>query len=405
MLPFLIFLVLDFGGNALIYGLMGATYSVFQLIGAPILGKWSDQYGRRKILLLSQAGTLLSWLIFLTALYLPIETLLKVESGALGTFSLTIPLIVLFIARSLDGITGGNISVAQAYLSDITDDENKNENFGKMAISANLGFIIGPAFAGLIGATAMGEALPVLAAIIISIIAMLLIVFKLPESKPCLVEENISKGSVQKIFGQEHKDCYNIEGTNKISFSEIRSIKNIPFVLLIYFLIFLGFNLFYITFPVYAVKTMNWELTDTGAYFAVLGFLMAFFQGPVLKKASYKWSEIKLIVTGSFILSLSFLLYSSTNTVIIYLAALFLAAGNGLMWPSVLSILSKTAGDKYQGTVQGIAGSIGSIASILGLVLGGLFYNEFGAGIFVFSAVIIFSVFIMSLRLIKIKVG
>ena len=70
VLPFLIFLVTRFGGNALIYGIMGATYSAFQLIGAPILGKWSDLQGRRKILLLSQVGTLISWFIFLLAMFL-----------------------------------------------------------------------------------------------------------------------------------------------------------------------------------------------------------------------------------------------------------------------------------------------------------------------------------------------
>ena len=71
VLPFLVTLVLKFGGNAVVYGVMGATYSAFQLVGAPILGRWSDVYGRRRILLLSQAGTLASWVVFLAALYLP----------------------------------------------------------------------------------------------------------------------------------------------------------------------------------------------------------------------------------------------------------------------------------------------------------------------------------------------
>ena len=163
VLPFLIFLVTRFGGNAVIYGIMGATYSAFQLIGAPVLGRWSDKYGRRKILILSQIGTLLSWLIFLLAMFLPVYNVTEVESRVLGAFTLTLPLIVLFIARALDGITGGNVSVANAYLADITDENHRSENFGKMAVSANLGFIFGPALAGLLGATAWGETVPVLA--------------------------------------------------------------------------------------------------------------------------------------------------------------------------------------------------------------------------------------------------
>ena len=103
VLPFLVFLVTKWGGNALIYGLMGATYSVFQLIGAPILGRWSDRFGRRKILLVSQLGTLISWMIFLAAFFLPVTTIGDIDSGFLGQFTLTIPLIVLFIARAADG--------------------------------------------------------------------------------------------------------------------------------------------------------------------------------------------------------------------------------------------------------------------------------------------------------------
>ena len=114
------FLVTKWGGNALVYGLIGATYSAFQLIGAPILGRWSDQYGRRKILLLSQLGTLVSWLVFLTAFFVPLRTILEIDSRTLGQFTLTLPLLILFVARAADGITGGNVSVANAYLADIT---------------------------------------------------------------------------------------------------------------------------------------------------------------------------------------------------------------------------------------------------------------------------------------------
>ena len=127
VLPFLVFLVTRWGGNALIYGLMGATYSFFQLIGAPILGRWSDRFGRRKILLLSQLGTLISWLIFLTAFFLPVITISEVNFRSLGQFTITLPLIILFVARAADGITGGNVSVANAYMADITDDEHRSK--------------------------------------------------------------------------------------------------------------------------------------------------------------------------------------------------------------------------------------------------------------------------------------
>ena len=117
MLPFLVYLVTRWGGNGFVYGLVGATYSVFQLVGAPILGRWSDRWGRRKILLLSQLGTLVSWAIFVVAFCLPERPLFVVDSSLVGRFSLTLPIVVMFVARACDGLTGGNVSVANAYLA------------------------------------------------------------------------------------------------------------------------------------------------------------------------------------------------------------------------------------------------------------------------------------------------
>src|SRR6188472_2544829 len=187
VLPFLVFLVMKFGGNAVVYSLLAATYPAFQLIGAPILGRWSDIYGRKKVLLLSNGGTLIGWIFFLFALFLPVENLFRISSLFIGTFVITLPLIMLFLARSIDGITGGNISVANAYLADVSTDVNRSKNFGKMVISSNLGFIVGPALAGILGATIYQEILPVLAALFLSLVTLIVIVFSLKETKSQLV--------------------------------------------------------------------------------------------------------------------------------------------------------------------------------------------------------------------------
>lgn len=384
---------------------MGATYSAFQLVGAPILGKWSDVLGRRKILLLSQLGTLASWLIFLTALYLPSGELINIDSRLMGTFTLTIPLVILFFARALDGITGGNVSVANAYLADVTEEDKRNENFGKMAVSANLGFIIGPALAGLLGATSWGETLPVLAALLISVVASLIIIFLLKDSKPQAIEKDPEAVNVRKVLGQEQKECYKIKCKEKLSFIEIFKLKNIGYLLTIYFLVFLGFNFFYIAFPVHAVKALKWQLSDIGIFFAFVGFMMAVIQGPVLKKASQKYSDALLVSIGSFVLAISFLFYISGTVWMLYTGAALLALGNGLMWSSVLSILSKASDKKFQGTIQGFTSSSGSMASIIGLIVGGILYEQFGGKIFILSALIIFTVFVMSIKLLKIRFG
>ena len=114
VLPFLVFLVTDFGGNAIVYGMLAATYPALQLIGAPILGRWSDIHGRKKILLLSHGGTLAGWVIFLIALILPIQNLFSINSTIIGMITITLPVVVLFFARAVDGLTGGNVSVADA---------------------------------------------------------------------------------------------------------------------------------------------------------------------------------------------------------------------------------------------------------------------------------------------------
>ena len=209
VLPFLVFLITDLGGNAIVYGILSATYPTFQLIGAPLLGRWSDIYGRKKILLLSHGGTLAGWMIFFIALFLPVNNLFNIDAAIIGTFVITLPLAALFLARAIDGLTGGNVSVASAYVADISSDENRSKNFGKMAISSNLGFIVGPALAGILGATVYGEALPVLAALILSLVVLVVIVLTLKETKRSVLMEIPEKKDVGRVFSFESKECYN----------------------------------------------------------------------------------------------------------------------------------------------------------------------------------------------------
>jgi len=204
VLPFLVFLVMKFGGNAIVYGLLAATYPAFQLIGAPVLGRWSDIFGRKKVLLLSNVGTSVGWILFLFALFLPFEKSFSIDIAFLGTFVIILPLLILFLARAIDGITGGNISIANAYLADLSSDRTRSKNFGKMAISSNLGFILGPALAGILGGTIYGAILPVLAALILSLVTLIVIGFLLTESKPSSEEILVpEEGTIRKVFSQE----------------------------------------------------------------------------------------------------------------------------------------------------------------------------------------------------------
>ena len=135
----------------------------------------------------------------------------------------------------------------------------------------------------------------------------------------------------------------------------------------------------------------------------VLSGIMVLVQGPVLRKALKRFSEEKLVIIGSIILGTNFILFVSNNIIMVYGAVVLFAVGNGLMWPSFMSILSKRAGTALQGAVQGVAGSFGGLASIIGLTLGGLLYDLVGGATFLVSAGVIFAVFIMSFRLQKMK--
>jgi len=394
ILPFLIILVIRFGGDELMYGIMGATYSFFQLIGAPILGNWSDRYGRKKILLLSQAGTFLAWVLFIIALLIPDTELFSLNT-AQGNFLLTMPLLILFLARALDGITGGNVSVANAYLADVTAEDDRKQNFGKMSAAASLGFIIGPALAGVLGATVYGELLPVTAAMLISLAAIFVIAFIMPESKPCVLSKPVDQKRINKVFGQEQKDCYKLKGAEEFSFKNVLRLKNIPYMLLLYFLIFLAFNFFYVAFPIHAIQSLKWSLLKLGLFFSVMGLILVLVEGPVLSKISGKYSDGVLAIAGSILLACSFFLFTNENEIIIFAGVILFSGGNGIMWPSFLSHLSKVAGQKYQGAVQGFASSAGSLASIIGLIAGGFIYGLLAVKTFLIPGFLFLFIFVL----------
>ncbi|WP_298315670.1 MFS transporter [uncultured Aquimarina sp.] len=410
VIPILIFIVTDLGGNGFIYGILGAMYPFFQFIGAPILGRLSDRIGRKKVLVISQAGTFVAWTLFLIALILPETELWSSDSEFTGSYMMTLPLILLFLARIFDGFTGGNVSVANAYLSDISTDEDRDKNFGMMGASTSLGFVLGPAVAGILASTFLGEILPIILAAIISLIAILVIFIRLPESNPCMVDTgDLNFKSFRRFFQVEHKDCFSgnsienevVKSDN--SFKGVLGQKGIPLLFSIYFLTFLAFSLFYAGLPIYASTMLEWTAVDLGVFLAYSSFIMILVQGPLLSFLSGKVPNIRLVAIGTVLLSLSFFLLSNPSIIILYLANTLLSLGNGLMWPSFLSLLSKTGNSTMQGTIQGYGNSMGSLASIFGLVLGGIMFESInvtifiiGSGIFLLILILLFINYILT---------
>ena len=172
-----------------------------------------------------------------------------------------------------------------------------------MAISSNLGFILGPALAGILGGTIYGAILPVLAALILSLATLIVIGFLLRESKPSSEEILVpEEGTIRKVFSQECREPYPTANTIKPRLRDVFKLKHISFLLILYFLIFLGFNIYYASFPTHGAKDLKWSVTQLGIFYAVLSGIMVLIQGPVLRKALKKFSEEKLVIIGSMIL-------------------------------------------------------------------------------------------------------
>ena len=139
LIPVFPSLVEEYGGNAVTYGMLISIYSLAQLIATPIMGTLSDKYGRRPMLLISQLGTLIGWIIFSLAFFAP----------KIGFLLLSVPMWLMLVSRMIDGLTGGNVSIATAYLSDLTTEEERLKAFSVIGIISSLGLVLGPVLGGV----------------------------------------------------------------------------------------------------------------------------------------------------------------------------------------------------------------------------------------------------------------
>ena len=389
-IPFLVFIVDDLGGATWTYGLLGATYSAFQLVGAPALGRWSDRTGRRPVLIASQAGTLAAWLLFLVALSLPVEGIVNI-AGAMLTF----PLLLVFAARALDGATGGNISVANAYVADLTRNtpQLRQVAFGRMGMAASVGFVIGPAAAGLLGGTSWGPRLPIGIAAAMAAITTVTIIVWLREPGGRCPEGPEAPSALEAGLSQQANPCDRAPAPSIMRATLRRG--PVAAILFATFIVFLGFNFFYAGFPVHAMQTYGWNTGQLGIYFAVLSGMMILAQGPLLTFVSKYLGRRMVFGAGMGCLMLSLLSLVLPAGHVTYAGAALFALGNGLSWPTFQARVAEVAGDA-QGTVQGAATSASSLASIAGLIGGGVLYPAMQSGLFYVAAALFAVVLVLT---------
>ena len=355
---------------------LASAFFAAQAIAAPILGQLSDRFGRRPLLIISQAGTVVSFLLFIFAAQLGELIDSAFSIGMSGG------LVMLFVARTLDGITGGNITIAQAYISDVTTDEERTSALGLLQAAFGAGFIFGPALGGqfrLLGVTA-----PFIAAAVITTITLLLTFFMLSESLP-----PEARGT------QEERDH------DRVPARELLRMPGFGLLLTVAFLASLAFSSIPPTFSLYAEAVLYPTLDEArvvgnvGLMMGFLGIVTVLVQAFVLRPMVKRFGERTLIVIGQIVMIGVFLSLALTvNPWLATLAMAPLAFSRGINDPSAQSVATRFGSARTRGQLLGLYQSAVSMGLILGPIWAGQVFELIspramwfvGAGILLFAA-------------------
>jgi MFS family permease len=365
LIPILPFVVDSYGAPKWVFGLLLTLYSAFQFIGAPLLGGLSDSIGRKKILLFSQSGTLLSWIIFAIALTLP----------NISLWGVAVPIVIIGLSRALDGITGGNVSVTNAYISDITTKKEKSYIFGYLGGIAGLGMIIGPALGGLAGSTSLGFLGTIFVSIFVSAVALLTIFFWLKESLP---EEERTARTKQSLWNL----LYIPGRVKRVNPSEvIKSIFSIK-------LLFSAMMAFYIgTISLFLIDLFEFNTRELGIFLFIVGAFLSFNQAFLSKRFVKRFGEFRTLFIGLFLCVAGVLAISFTRNLYFFIGFYYvLNLGFSLCFPTFNALISQHANPKKQGEIMGISEAINSFAMALFPVVGSTLYALIGYDLYVFIA-------------------
>lgn len=351
ILPLLPYIAEKFQATPFTIGILSATYSFFQLIASPILGRLSDRYGRKKLLIISQLGSAIGYLILGLANNLPL----------------------LFLSRIIDGITGGNISITQAYIADVTTKENRAKGMGLIGAAFGLGFIFGPAIGGAM--SKISYSAPAYFATIVSLITVFTTAFFLKET----VNEKKAKTSPKTRLTWKE-------------FKKVLSLYPIGTLIIIFFLLNTAFSIMQSNFALWSQKTFNFDANQNGWYFTYIGILAVVFQLQLLPRVIKKFHEKKILLISLFFMFLGLILIPlSKNPSFLFIALFFMPLGNGLANPTIQALASENVPQEEYGETLGVLQSAGAMGRIAGPILGGEIFEMFGKNIpFFFGATIIF---------------
>ena len=386
ILPLLPYYAETFGASPLVIGLLVASFAAASLIGAPLMGRLSDRYGRRLILLLSVAETFIGYLLLGFAQ--PIGSFFAnlFASQAVNAFIIG----VLFLSRMLDGFTGGNITVAQAYITDITDETNRSRGLGMIGSAFGLGFILGPAAGGLL--SRWGYNVPALAAAGLAFINLMSIFLFLPES-----------------LTDEHRAANQQQQRPSITLKALIAALNRPKIgplLLIRFFIMLAFALFQAVFALFAQQRLKLSLQTTGFVLTYIGVYSVLVQGVGIGQLTKRIKENSIIIGALWLMSLGFLGWALAPNLPIMLLVILPLSGSGWVLNTIItSAITKAVAPEEIGGMLGISASIESVSRVISPTLGGFLFGSIGAwapGV-AGAAVLLWTVWLAYRRIILVK--
>jgi DHA1 family tetracycline resistance protein-like MFS transporter len=323
--------------------LLISSFFAAQFLAGPTIGRLSDKYGRLPVLIVSQIGTVISFIMI----------------GAAPNVA------ILFVARILDGITGGNIIVAQAYITDITPPEKRTESLGYIFAAFGLGFIFGPALGGVLSAF-FGPRIPFFMAAVAAAVTVILTWRTLTES---LTPEQRMKNRTARGNG----------------LNPAQVLRNSPLlaILLIAFVGQFALGLLQATFALYGDAVLFADYSDSivdlgiGVLLAMVGLSQFFTQTVLLRRVLPRFGEVNLVIIGGLVRSVGMFFFAAATTPWLGLpGSLFFAMGMGMMMPPLQSLSTRTVSDEVRGGVLGLYQSIVSLATIFSTALGGVIFAQ-----------------------------
>jgi MFS family permease len=368
VIPFLSFYAREYGASGTLVGAVVGIYSIMQFFFAPVWGRLSDRIGRRPVLLISIGASCLGYLLF----------------------AMSRDLTLLFVSRVIAGAGGGNIGIAQAYISDVTPPSDRARGMGLIGAAFGLGFILGPPLSGFLSSIGTergwhGNLLPGVAAALLSFCAFLIALSVLAESKPAGV---VAKRTIPPQFDRRVWGAMLHHSLLAMLFAAI-------------FLTLMAVAGMETSVTLHARDRFDFRQIDMAYLFLFMGVIVATIQGGLIGRLAKAMGEKALIAAGALSFTAGFLLIPSVYRVpLLYGIAFFIAIGQGLTYPALAALVSRAAPEQERGSLLGLATAVGSLARFAGPIVAGALYDWGGpAGAFYGAALLTVAAFLIAISL------